>query len=51
MKTTLLRQIFPKMLAKILLGVPMDPTLNVLERADGELSENVYFNPPLMYGF
>ena len=37
---------FPSGLAKILLGVPMDPILNFLERADKELSENVYFCPP-----
>ena len=30
-------------LTKVVLGVPMDPILNFLERGDRELSENVYF--------
>ena len=38
---------FPKGFAKILLGTPMDRILNFLERADRELSENVYFYSPL----
>ena len=42
---------FPKGHAKILLGTPMDPILNFLERADRELSENVYFCPFLVYSF
>ena len=42
-KTTLSQQIFPKGLAKVLLAIPMDPILNFLERADRELSENIYF--------
>ena len=37
MQTTLSRQIFPEGLTKILLGVPMDPILIFLERADREL--------------
>ena len=36
-KTTLSREIFPKGLAKILLGIPMDPILNFSEGADREL--------------
>ena len=43
MKTTPSQQIFTKGLTKILLGILMDPTLNFLERADRELSENIYF--------
>ena len=38
-------QIFPKKHPKILLGILTDPILNVLERADRELSENVHFYP------
>ena len=45
MKTTPSQQIFPKVLSKILLGIPVDPILNFLERADRELSKNVYFYP------
>ena len=33
-KTTPSRQIFPKELSKILLGIPMNPILKFLERAD-----------------
>ena len=44
-KTTPLRQIFLKGLAKTLLGLPVNLILNFLERADRELSENVYFYP------
>ena len=53
MKTTLWQQIFPKELAKILLGIYiyMDPILDLLERADRELSENVYSPPLLVYSF
>ena len=43
MKTAPSRQIFPKELAKILLGIPMDPILSFLERGDRELLVNVYF--------
>ena len=45
MKTTLSPQIFPKGLAKILLGIPMDPILKFLQRADRQLSEKVHFCP------
>ena len=34
MKTTPARQMFPKGLAKILLGIDMDTILNFLKRAD-----------------
>ena len=34
MKATPSRQSFPEELAKILLGIPLDPILNFLERAD-----------------
>ena len=52
MKTTVLRQIFPKGLAKILLRVPMDPVLNCVERKDRrKLSENIYFYSLLVYSF
>ena len=51
MKTTPSRQIFPEGLAKILLGITMDPNLHFLKRADRELSENVYFYPPLVHSF
>ena len=47
MKTTPSQQIFPEGLVKISLGIPMDPILNFLERADRELLENVYFYPPM----
>ena len=45
MKTTQSLQIFPKERAKIVRGILIDPILNFLERADRELSENVYFYP------
>ena len=44
-KTTPSRQIFPEGINKIWLGIPMDPILNVMDRADRELSENIHFNP------
>ena len=44
-KTTPSRKTFPEVLIRSLLGIPMDPILNTSERADKELSENVYFNP------
>ena len=34
MKSAPSRQILPEGLAKVLLGIPMDPILNFLERAD-----------------
>ena len=40
-KTAPWQQVFPEGLAKILLGIPVDPVLNFLERADREPSENV----------
>ena len=40
-KFTPSQQIFPKGLAKILLDIPMDPILNILESADRELLETV----------
>ena len=43
LRTILSRQIFHKRVAKILLGTPVDPILNFSKRADGELSENIYF--------
>ena len=46
MKTTPLQQIFPKGIAKILLGKPMVLIFNFLERTDRELSDNIYFYPP-----
>ena len=36
------RQIFPKELAIILLGIPMDPILNFLERAEKERFQKLY---------
>ena len=41
-KSTPSQKIFPNLLAKILMGIAMDPILNFLERAERELSENVY---------
>ena len=37
-KTTLSRQVSPEGVSKISLGIALDPILNVLERADKELS-------------
>ena len=51
MKTTPSQQIFPKGLAKILLGISMDLIVNFLERKDRELLEIVYFYPPLADSF
>ena len=50
-KTTPLQQIFSKGLTKILLGRPIDPILNFLQRANRELSQNIYFLPPLACSF
>ena len=44
--TTLLQQISPIGLAKILLGRAMDLILNFLEMAEDQLSQNVYFYLP-----
>ena len=51
MKTTLLRQIFPERLAKILLGTAMNSILSYSKRADREVSENIDFYLSLVYRF
>ena len=47
--TTPSQQVSSIDLANILLGRAMSLILNFLERAEGQLSENVYFYPPQTY--